>query len=1045
MSTPLKTSRPASAAASARATAPLTRRNALKCLGVGATALAVRPSIMAGPFTAADFDRLVPADKKLQPAWVESLFARGTPEIYRGSELDKIGMPIGGIGTGQVYLGGDGRLWHWDIFNQSIRTDSRHYEHPPAPASPLEQGFALRVQVGDRTEVRPLDRRGFPDISFRGEYPLARVDYRDPSLPVAVTLEAFSPFIPLDAEASILPATVLQFTVKNTGTAAIEAGISGWLENAVALHSGEYRSLLRRNSVRREPGALLLECTAEAAPPGPTRPVIVFADFEGETYGDWKVEGEAFGPGPARGPGAPNQRLSGFVGRGLANSYRGSDRPKGRLLSPTFTIERQCISLLVGGGDHAGRTCVSLVIDGRVVREARGQRSDALAWVNWGVREFAGRTAHLEIIDQHDGGWGHIDVDQIEFRDEPRAAAGSLTAEPDWGSLGLALLDATGEDSALARVATEGVATGAFAAMPEAAATAEQVDGRGPIGALRRRLLLGPGASATVTFVVAWHFPNDVIARLQTTTRRRYAARFVSATEVLRHVRDHFPALAARTRQWHATWHDSTLPHWFLNRTFLNTSILATSTSHWFTDNRFYGWEGVGCCPGTCTHVWHYAHAPARLFPVIERSLRELTDYGVAFEPDTGRIRFRAEHNNHWAADGQAGTILRVYREHQMSADDAFLRRLWPRVRRSLEFLMAKDAEGDGLLDGPQHNTLDHDWYGQVAWLSGLYVAALRAGEEMARELGETAFAEKCRDLAARGRRAIGERLFNGEYFIQVGDPAHAKTVGSYDGCEIDQVFGQSWAWQVGLGRVLDEDKVKTALRSLWRYNFSPDVGVYRQAKTGGRWFALAGEAGLLMGTWPRGEAQRVSTGYDYYFNECMNGFEYQAAGHLIWEGMLLEGLAITRAVHDRYHPARRNPWNEVECGDHYARSMASYGVFLAACGFEYHGPQGHLGFAPRLRPEEFRAAFTSAEGWGTLAQSIRDGVHEASVRLAYGRLRLRTLALATATAPGRIEVQWNGRPLAATAAHAGSRLTLTLPPDTVLTETDTLVVRLRT
>ena len=105
------------------------------------------------------------------------------------------------------------------------------------------------------------------------------------------------------------------------------------------------------------------------------------------------------------------------------------------------------------------------------------------------------------------------------------------------------------------------------------------------------------------------------------------------------------------------------------------------------------------------------------------------------------------------------------------------------------------------------------------------------------------------------------------------------------------------------------------------------------------------------------------------YFNECMNGFEYQVAGHMIWEGMVDEGLAVTRAIHDRYHATRRNPYNEVECGDHYARSMASHGVFLAACGFDVPRPEGHIGFAPRLTPEDFRRAFTAAEGWGTFSQ----------------------------------------------------------------------------
>jgi len=377
--------------------------------------------------------------------------------------------------------------------------------------------------------------------------------------------------------------------------------------------------------------------------------------------------------------------------------------------------------------------------------------------------------------------------------------------------------------------------------------------------------------------------------------------------------------------------------------------------------------------------------------------VREMADFGVAFDPDTGAILFRGEFNKAWAADGQAGCILRAYREHRMSATDEFLKRNWPKIKKALEFLIAQDANDDGLLEGKQHNTLDTDWYGPVAWLSSLYLTALRAGEEMANELGDLAFARRARAIFETGRKRLVENLWNGEYFVHKPDPAHPEAMKSANGCEVDQVFGQSWAFQVSLGRIIEEQYARGALKALWKYNFTPDVGPWREVNKLGRWYAMAGEGGLIMCTWPKGDkkdAQGKAPDWAYgYFNECMNGFEYQVAGHMIWEGMVMEGLAIARAIHDRYHASRRNPWNEVECGDHYARSMASYGVFLAACGYEYHGPKGHLGFAPRVTPDHFRAAFTGAEGWGRLTQG-RDGRTQHNVvGVSWGRLRLQSLA----------------------------------------------------
>lgn len=177
------------------------------------------------------------------------------------------------------------------------------------------------------------------------------------------------------------------------------------------------------------------------------------------------------------------------------------------------------------------------------------------------------------------------------------------------------------------------------------------------------------------------------------------------------------------------------------------------------------------------------------------------------------------------------------------------------------------------------------------------------------------------------------------------------------------------------------------------------------------------------------------------YFNECMSGFEHQAAGHMIAEGLVHEGLAVTRAIHDRYGPQRRNPYNEIECSDHYARAMASYGSFLSVCGFEHHGPNGHLSFAPRLTPHDFKAAFTAAEGWGAFAQKQQDGTLKANIALKYGKLSLNTLALAgvyqTVTASA------GGKSVAATLTLAENRALVSFAPGLVLHAGQELAVTL--
>lgn len=1041
-----------------------TRREFLRSAFITAltTGIGLNQNIIAGAVVKDSFKKLIPEDKKLSQAWINSLFERGHKTIYQGTELEKIGMPIGGICAGQLYLGGDGTLWHWDIFNQQLVTGADHYAHPMSPSSPLKQGFAIKINDQNQSCILPMTRSGWKNITFNGEYPLGRIEYSDPQIPVRVSLEAFSPFIPLNVNDSSIPATIMRFTITNTSSKPLEIEVGGWLENAVCIKSHDHHNIQRCNRIVRTKYFTFLECSAEELLENKNnrRPDIVFDDFEDNYYRNWQVDGSAFGSGPISHEKVPpyqgdlnmhGQHAVNSHSSAPGNSIEEKDSQTGSLLSQPFKIVRDYINFLIGGGAHKNKTCVNLIIDNKVVLSSTGQNNNKMTPVSWNVSQWAGKTAQIQIVDQEKGGWGNIGVDYIVFSDQPQTQSASLTSEPDFGNMGLALLQNNlpthTRDFASASLPDSDICKAIFDRSTKPLNYISQRPSKTLCGGLTRKIKLQPGKSESVDFVISWFFPNIKIDKLD--GQRYYSTLFTSARNVVKYISLNFNRLREQTLLWHDTWYDSSLPYWFLDRTFLNTSILASSTCLRFSNGRFWAWEGVGCCAGTCAHVWQYAQAVARLFPELERDTRTRVDLGLAMQPN-GAIFFRGEFNNFPAIDAQAGVVLRAFREHQMCPDSNWLKDNWPKIKKALQWLIDKDENKDGIIDGNQHNTLDTDWYGSVAWLSGLYLCALKAGMEMAKEMQDPQFLEKCQAIFTAGQKNIVEQLFNGEYFINKPDPKHPEAINSGTGCFIDQVLGQSWAFQIGLGRILPKNETMSALKSLWRYNFTTDVGPYRSIYKPGRWYAMPGEGGLLMCTFPYADwdyENAKGKGPDWaagYFNECMTGFEYQVAAHMIAEGLVMEGLAVTRMIHDRYHPLKRNPWNEVECGDHYARAMASYGVFISACGYEYHGPKGFIGFHPRINPHNFKCAFTAAEGWGTFSQNINPSEISAKILVKFGRLKLSSLSLDSSFLPSNVTVDLNGKTIKSTFSYMNEQVYIRLINSITITQNQSLTISIK-
>ncbi len=154
------------------------------------------------------------------------------------------------------------------------------------------------------------------------------------------------------------------------------------------------------------------------------------------------------------------------------------------------------------------------------------------------------------------------------------------------------------------------------------------------------------------------------------------------------------------------------------------------------------------------------------------------------------------------------------------------------------------------------------------------------------------------------------------------------------------------------------------------------------------RTFALGDEKGLINCSWPKGNKPPIPF---VYSNEVWTGTEYQVASHLIYEGLIEEGLSIVRAIRERYDGRKRNPWNEEESGNHYARAMSSWGVLLALSGFSYSGPEMRIGFDPKIYQENFRCFWSTGSGWGRFSQKIDNGKKEKiELLVALGRLKLK-------------------------------------------------------
>lgn len=789
-------------------------------------------------------------------------------------------FPLGGIGTGNVSVGARGELRDWELENLPDKGRRNPHSFFAIHAAPEGGPAVTRVLEARLTGRHDADAgyafdqlAGLPRLdaaTLHGEYPVVDIDFTDAVLPVDVSLRAFTPLVPLDADASGIPAAVLRYRVTNPGDENVAVTVVGSVSH-----------------------------TAGRGTPGPDAPWGMRAAQNVRWREDGDVRGLDFGIDlPDDDPGYGTLSLT--------------------TTDPATTAKPQWVTSY--WPDGARLFWNDLTDDGLLQTEPR-----------------------------------------LTLEDRPRGLFAELDADPDAAPLT--------EEQMLAKLP------------------------RLRTGSLGIVHTLAPGESRDFEFVLSWSFPNrrrgwhghivfadppgdDIV-------KNHYATLWPDAWAAATHLHANLTGLEATTDAFVEALYGGSLDPVLADAIGANIAAARSTTGFVLESPNaelgegpvFAAWEGSfdhgGSCEGTCTHVWSYAQTLAWLFPSLERSARRV-EYLLETD-ESGAQKFRGNRvfgGPSWfmgpAVDGQLGTLLRLHREWRFSGDDGFLRELWPAASRTLDYAIREwDRDGDGLLDGEMHNTYDIEFHGAEPLANGVYLAALRAGVRMARHLGETERAVAWDHRADHVAAAMDETLWNGEYYRQVIDDLDSHRYQYGDGVLSDQLLGQFHASVNGLGNILPPERVESALAAIVAHNFREDLTAHESTQ---RVYALNGEGGLLLASWPRGGRPAIPF---VYSDEVWTGIEHQVAASLLFAGRVDEALRIERALRSRYDGTHRSPWNEIECGNHYARSLASWALLLGASGAQWDAPTATLAFAP-VTDGPFRSLFTTGAGWGSV--EIDDG-----------------------------------------------------------------------
>ena len=796
-------------------------------------------------------------------------------------------MPIGGIGTGDISIGGNGQWRDVEIMNKPAMGFYGAHSSKQAPffmvftknsegekktktlmgPIPLED---YAGSEGSRTPNHGLPR--FTSASFDAAYPFATVNLQDDNMPVSVKAKVFNPFIPGNADASGIPIAVIRYEITNKTDKPLTVAVAGSMDNFIGM-DGSVAVVSKWNSI---------------------------LDYQG----------------------TKNNRNTFRQTNSLAGIYMTSDSV-----------------------DHNSRAW------GTIALTTPLKEGNTISYRT----EFSTKGWNDNITDLWD-----------DFSDDGIFKNISFEQKPD-----------------------------------------------DPRAALSVEFQLAAHETKTAEFFLTWNFPNRMDWEDKTIIGNYYSTHYTDAWDVAEKTIPQIPALEAKTLDFVNLITNSNYPAVIKEAALFNSSTLRSQTTFRDKQGNFFGWEGVfaatGSCYGNCQHVWNYEYATPFLFGDMAMKMREV-DYKYAMDDSSGLMSFRVslpfDKKKNWkvaAADGQMGTVMKTYREWQLSGDDNFIKEVYPGVKKALSFAWIPDgwdADKDGVMEGCQHNTMDIEYFGPNPEIEFWYLGALKAAAAMAHYMKDNDFENTCTKLFTNGSKWTDDNIFNGAFYYQKIQPVKSKDdiakglsagMGARDvsnpdfqigeGCLVDQLVGQNMAFICGLGYLAEKKKKKTALQSIWQYNH---LYAFGDQFNNMRSYALGNEAGLILTAYPD-PSKRPAVPLSYGF-EAWTGLEYTAATGMICEGMNQQAEQVITDVRNRYDGFKRNPFNEEECGNHYARAMASWSAIVAWSDFNYSGVTKT--FSITAKPGNY--FWSNGRAWGNAAVSDNKLI----IAVHHGKLNVQTLKL---------------------------------------------------